>query len=114
MSSSSSTTRMRPVVMCGLPFRPRPRVRRQLDREGRTAAWIAVDVQRTAHGLDDRLGDVKSQTQAPVVALRDGALEGSEQARDRVAGDSDSRVADAQERAAAADADLDLDRLAEA
>src|SRR4029079_9529935 len=100
MSSSSSTTRMRPVAMRGLLFCCRPRVRGQLDREDRAVAWIAVDVQRTTHGLDNRLGDVKSQTQPPVVAFRDRALEGPEEARDRVACNSDSRVTDAQQRPA--------------
>ena len=71
-----------PVAMRTSVFRPRPRVCGQLDREDRIVAGIAVDMQRTAHGLDDRPRDVKAETEAPVVAVRDGALEGPEEPRD--------------------------------
>src|SRR5476649_1606039 len=71
---------------------------RQLEREGAADAGRADDVDGAAHQLDQLAADRQSQTGAAVAPRGGGVglLEFLEQARDRIGGDADAGVADAE------------------
>src|ERR1700690_4432474 len=86
----------------------------QLDDEHRTHARLAVDLDRSAVGIDDLLGDVEAEAH-PAVGSRGGRpLKSLEDASQVIAIDADAMVDDSQAAARGGLLDRDLDWFATA
>src|SRR5579859_7870983 len=106
MSGSSSTIRM----STGLGSLSA----RQVHHERRAGAELALDGDRPAQRANDRLDDVKPETEAAVVPGGDVPLEGLEDAGALLGRDADPVVPDGEERSPVPGRDGHVDGLATA
>src|SRR5688572_19925469 len=106
MSSSSSTIRIDGVSIRSTP------PDWQVDDKRRALTRLAVNGNRSAKAVDDRLGDMQAQAEAAVMARPGRAMERIEDARQHLRLDADAVIPDGQRHVPGGSDRADVDRLA--